>query len=257
MYCIFNIGSCAATSVAFEATVYSFFARRFYSLIHLECFSAFCACSNSSGGLVPVFVCAFVGAKLILVSTNVSFRVCLTAIIALVVGTGCYSLFARTFQAAKYFRVGWKFNKLFFALKAIYLNFCPVVVFGNMIPIAFMATKTSFVGLLRIKACAAVLANNLFSIAFCLLLAPWGAILASPSLSNRWGNVKTDSASSTFTPNLLSWLSSHKKTSCLVNWVLAEGTQSQTRGNENYNRFSPVDKQLCTLSTSNYSIVYG
>lgn len=182
MYCIFNIGSCAATSVAFEATVYSFFARRFYSLIHLECFSAFCACSNSSGGLVPVFVCAFVGAKLILVSTNVSFRVCLTAIIALVVGTGCYSLFARTFQAAKYFRVGWKFNKLFFALKAIYLNFCPVVVFGNMIPIAFMATKTSFVGLLRIKACAAVLANNLFSIAFCLLLAPWGAILASPLL---------------------------------------------------------------------------
>lgn len=49
----------------------------------------------------------------------------------------------------------------------------------------------------------------------------------------------------------------HKKTSCLVNWVLAEGTQSQTRGNENYNRFSPVDKQLCTLSTSNYSTVYG
>ena len=47
----------------------------------------------------------------------------------------------------------------------------------------------------------------------------------------------------------------HKKTSCLVNRVLAEGTQLQTRGNANYIRFAPIDKQLCTLSTSNYSIV--
>lgn len=60
-----------------------------------------------------------------------------------------------------------------------------------------------------------------------------------------------------FTANNTCFTFIHKKTSCLVNWVLAEGTQSQTRGNENYNRFSPVDKQLCTLSTSNYSIVYG
>ncbi len=49
----------------------------------------------------------------------------------------------------------------------------------------------------------------------------------------------------------------HKKASCLVNRVLAEGTQLKTRGSENYNRFSPVDKQLCTLSTGNYTPSHG
>lgn len=49
----------------------------------------------------------------------------------------------------------------------------------------------------------------------------------------------------------------HKKTSCFVNRVLAEGTQLKTRGGKNYNRFSPVDKQLCTLSTGNYTSFHG